>query len=133
VCFCGRASPARHGPGGKATPDCLPVSKKLACLQDDWTEVWQGSSSEEARSSSEEPKLSASEDDIFSATARFPSHPSEEVSIELKSDSVAGVCNTGAGIEVLCGMSCTKVSLSGNDLNSFRASLFLILKHVVQE
>jgi hypothetical protein len=26
VCFCGRASPARHGPGGKATPDCLPVS-----------------------------------------------------------------------------------------------------------
>jgi hypothetical protein len=29
VCFCGRASPARHGPAGKATPDCLPVSISL--------------------------------------------------------------------------------------------------------
>jgi hypothetical protein len=32
VCFCGRASPARHGPGGKATPDCLPVSISSRCF-----------------------------------------------------------------------------------------------------
>jgi hypothetical protein len=29
VRFCGRASPAQHGPAGKATPDCLPVSISL--------------------------------------------------------------------------------------------------------
>jgi hypothetical protein len=75
------------------------------------TEVGVGGSSEEAGccNCSEEPKLKASEDVIVSATTRFLARSSEEVFIELDSDSVAGVCITGASSEVLLGVSCTEV------------------------
>jgi hypothetical protein len=77
-------------------------------------EVGVGGSSEEAACCSEEPKLKESEDGIVSATTRFLSRSSEEVSMELDSDSVAGVCITGASTKVLFGVSCTEVPPSCN-------------------